>query len=141
MEKITRHIVWEHRNVFQEGQVLNSILCCHEFQKDEKRKCSFERRHIVLIFISLGFPDVSDGKESACNVRDLGSTPRLGRSPEEGLTSPAFLPGEFHGQRSLVDNSPWGHKELGMTERLTLSLTLSFLKSNFQIIVCTGIKH
>ena len=33
-----------------------------------------------------------------------------------------FLPGEFHGQRSLVGNSPWGGKELDMTERLTLSL-------------------
>ena len=29
---------------------------------------------------------------------------------------PVFLPGESHGQRSLVDCSPWGRKELGMTE-------------------------
>ena len=27
-----------------------------------------------------------------------------------------FLPGEFHGQRSLVGCSPWGHKESDMTE-------------------------
>ena len=27
-----------------------------------------------------------------------------------------FLPGESHGQRSLVGYSPWGHKELDMTE-------------------------
>ena len=27
-----------------------------------------------------------------------------------------FLPGEFQGQRSLVGSSPWGHKELDMTE-------------------------
>ena len=33
-----------------------------------------------------------------------------------------FLPGEFHGQRSLVGYSPWGCKELDMTERLILSL-------------------
>ena len=31
-----------------------------------------------------------------------------------------FLPGEFHGQRSLVAYSPWGHKESGTTEWLTL---------------------
>ena len=31
-----------------------------------------------------------------------------------------FLPGEFHGQRSLVGYSPWGHKELDMTEWLTV---------------------
>jgi len=30
------------------------------------------------------------------------------------------LPGEFYGQRSLVGHSPWGLKELDMTERLTL---------------------
>ena len=28
-----------------------------------------------------GFPGGSDGKESACNERDLDSIPRLGRSP------------------------------------------------------------
>ena len=30
--------------------------------------------------------------------------------------SPVFLPGEFRGQRSLMGYSPWGHKELDMTE-------------------------
>ena len=33
--------------------------------------------------------------------------------------TPVFLPGEFYGQRSLVGYSPWGCKELDMTERLT----------------------
>ena len=32
--------------------------------------------------------------------------------------SPVFLPGEFHGQRSLAGYSPWGLKELDMTEWL-----------------------
>ena len=40
----------------------------------------------------------SDGKESACNVGDLGSLPGLGRSLEKGRQPiPVFLPGE----------SPW----------------------------------
>ena len=30
--------------------------------------------------------------------------------------TPVFLPGESHGERSLVVYSPWGHKELDMTE-------------------------
>ena len=30
--------------------------------------------------------------------------------------TPVFLPGESHGQRSLVGYSPWGRKESGMTE-------------------------
>ena len=36
----------------------------------------------------MGLPGVSDGKESACNVGDLGSTPGLGRSPGEGIGYP-----------------------------------------------------
>ena len=30
--------------------------------------------------------------------------------------TPGFLPGKFHGQRSLADYSRWGHKESVMTE-------------------------
>ena len=33
-----------------------------------------------------------------------------------GQSTPVFLPGEFHGQRSLVGYSPWGHTETDMTE-------------------------
>ena len=58
---------------------------------------------------SVGFPGGSEGKESACNAGDLGSIPGLGRSPGEGNsnpTTPVFLPGEFHGQKSLVSYSP-----------------------------------
>ena len=35
-----------------------------------------------------GFPGGSAGKESACNARDLGSIPVLGRSPGEGKVFP-----------------------------------------------------
>ena len=30
---------------------------------------------------------------------------------------PVFSPGQFHGQKSLVGHSPWGDKELDMTEQ------------------------
>ena len=33
------------------------------------------------------------------------------------------MPEEFYGQRSLAGYSPWGLKELDMTEQLTLSLS------------------
>ena len=35
--------------------------------------------------------------------------------------TPVFLPGEFHGQRSLAGYSPWGHKESDVIEWLILS--------------------
>ena len=43
----------------------------------------------------------------------------VGYWSREQRPTPVFLPGESHGQRSLVGSSPWGHKELDMTERLT----------------------
>ena len=68
-----------------------------------------------------GFPGGSDGKESACNVGDLGSIPGLGRVPcrRAWQPTPAFLPGESHGQRSLAGCSPWVCKEADTTERLS----------------------
>ena len=40
---------------------------------------------------------------------------------EKGMaTHSVFLPGEFHGRRSLVGYSPWGRKESDTTERLSL---------------------
>ena len=49
--------------------------------------------------VFLGFPCGSDGKESICNVGDLGSIPRLGRSPREGkhYPAPVFWLGKSHG--------------------------------------------
>ena len=41
-------------------------------------------RDRLLTPVFLGFPCGSVGKESACNVGDLGSIPGLGRYPEEG---------------------------------------------------------
>ena len=36
----------------------------------------------------MGFPCGSAGKESACNVGDLGSIPGLGKYPEKGKATP-----------------------------------------------------
>ena len=41
---------------------------------------------------------------------------------KEMATTSVFLPEESHGQRNLMLYSPWGHKELDMSEQLTLSL-------------------
>ena len=75
----------------------------------------------------LGFLGGSDGKGSACNAEDLSSIPESGRSPGKGNGN-IFCsilawkipwtekPGRLY--------SLWGHKELDMTEQLTLSLSL-----------------
>ena len=47
-------------------------------------QCSTLRAQLTL----MGFPGRSDGKESALNVRDLGSIPESGRFPGEGNGKP-----------------------------------------------------
>ena len=43
---------------------------------------------IEFLEIKPGFPGGSDGKESSCNVGDMGSIPGLGRSPGGGHGNP-----------------------------------------------------
>ena len=33
--------------------------------------------------------------------------------------TPVFLPGQFHGQRSLAGYGPWGHKRVGLRDLAT----------------------
>jgi len=35
---------------------------------------------------------------------------------EKETATPVFLPGEFHGQRSLAGYNPWDHKEVSATD-------------------------
>ena len=48
-------------------------------------------------------------------VRSLGGEDPL---EMEMQSTPVFLPGKPHAQRSLGGYSPWGHKESDMTEQL-----------------------
>ena len=74
-------------------------------------------------FTSPAFPMYlrARGRELACQSRRHkrhGSDPRIRKIPwrRAWQPGPAFLPGESHGQRSLVGYSPCGHKELDTTE-------------------------
>ena len=51
----------------------------------------------------LGFPGGSDGKESACNTGDSGSTPWSGRSPGEGNGYPI----QCSCQENPMDRGAW----------------------------------
>ena len=87
--------------------------------------CFEEIRIIILIVEKMGFPGGSDGKESASSCRRPRFDPWIRKIPwrREWLPTPVFLPEEFHGQKSLTGYSPWGCKESGTIERLTLSGT------------------
>ena len=73
------------------------------------------------------FPGSSDSKESACNAGDLGSTSVSGRSPEVGNGNPH----QYSCLENPMDRGDWwaivhgGHRELDMTERLSLHMRQS----------------
>ena len=46
---------------------------------------------------------------------------------EEMATTPVFLPGESHGQRSVVGYSPWGRTESDMTKPYYYFLLLEYI--------------
>ena len=73
-----------------------------------------------------GFPRGSYGKESTCNVGDLGLIPGLGRSPGEEKDYPLQYSGlENSKERGLAGYSPWGCKESDMTVTNTSTLFIS----------------
>ena len=66
-----------------------------------------------------GFPGSLDSEEFACSAGDLSLIPQSGRSPGGGNGNPIQYSclENPHGQRSLVGYSPWGCKELDMTQQ------------------------
>ena len=88
----------------------------------------------------MGFPCGYSGKESACNVGDLGLIPGLRRSPGEGKGYPL----QYSGLENSMDYvySPWGCKESDRTEWLSLSLWASLiaqLVKNLPAVQETGV--
>ena len=88
------------------------------------------RKDSLPIPVSLGFPCGSAGKESACNVGDLGSIPALGRSPGEGNSYPL--------QSSCLENP---HKQRSLTERVRQDwVTFTFKAEGVGLIPSWGAK-
>ena len=77
----------------------NFIICC--VQTRVSQVAQWQRTHLPMQ-----------------EIRDMGSIPGLGRTlwRKTWQPTPVFLPGESHGQRSLVGYSPKGRKESTATE-------------------------
>ena len=70
---------------------------------------------LLLCYCANWLPRWLSGKESACQCRRYKRCqfdPWVGKIPwrRKWQPTPVFLPGESHGQRSLVGYSPWGHR-------------------------------
>ena len=107
-------------------------LCPLYLMSSEKKKRRRRRPsiipHVTFAAFSIpyrawwGFPGGSVGRVCLqCRISRFDSW--VGKIPwrKERQPIPVFLPGESHGQRSLVGYSPCGRKESDTTERLTLS--------------------
>ena len=73
----------------------------------------------------MGFPCLSAGKESACNVGDLGWVPGLGRSPGEGKGYSLWYSGLENSMDYIVHG---GRKELDTTEQFSFFTSLLLRK-------------
>ena len=62
---------------------------------------------------------LSDSKESACNATRVQALGWENSGRRAWQPTPVFLSGDPHGQKNLAGYSPWGCKELDMTERLS----------------------
>ena len=106
--------------------------------------CHFSSDHIILIICffhscwTSWASHVVQCKESACQCRKCKRrrfNPWVRRIPwrRKWQPIPVFLPGKFHGQRSLAGYSPWGYKESDTTEQLHMhtNLFVQIINSSF----------
>ena len=78
----------------------------------------FNMTNVFVSFLLIkltGLPRWLSGKESACQCRRRGFEPWVRKTPWRRKWQPTavFLPGESHGQGSLVGYSLWCHKRAG----------------------------
>ena len=97
---------------------VDSLVCILPDLSDEPHTyVSPTLRGYSINYSSTSLPMWHSGKESACQCRRLWFNPRIGKIPwsRKRQLTPIFLPGKFHGQRSLVGYS-LGCKELDTAE-------------------------
>ena len=103
------------------GGLYHSLEPQHWYQVLAPQKCSIAKFHGILQSgqkkktnsnYHSGLPWWLSGKESACQCRRCRFNHWVRKIPwrRKWQPQPVFLPGKFHGQRSLKDYSPWGRK-------------------------------
>ena len=102
-----RKITWKRKWL----QWVNSL---HEVAKVSE----FQLYHLSLLGVSQVVLVVKNPPANAGNTRDCGFNPWIRKIPwrRAWQSTQVFLPGESHGLRSLVGQSPWGRKESDTAE-------------------------
>ena len=110
------HFLLQYRKVKSESDVAQSYptLC-------DPMDCSLPGSSIHGIF-QARIPEwaaIYGVAQSRTRLSDFTFTFHFHHWRRKWHPTPVLLPGKSHGWRSLVDCSPWGFKELDMTEQLT----------------------
>ena len=101
----------DHR---ESGIVMQMFIFPYKWWLEARYKVKYLKCICLMVF-----PGGSNGQKICLQCRRPGFDPWVWKIPlKRVLPMPVFLPGEFHGQRTLVGYSPWGRKETDMTERL-----------------------
>ena len=89
------------------------------FQGEEERRIRMSESQISAVMAtvhsSINGDEVNKKKKRIClQCRRRRFDPRVRKIPwrREWLPTPVFLPGEFHGRRSLASHSPWGSQRI-----------------------------
>ena len=90
------------------AQLVKNLPAMQETQLDFWVREIHRRRDRLPTPVFLGFPYGSAGKESTCNVGDLGSVPGLGRSPGEGKGYPL----QYSGLENSMDVKSMGFQRV-----------------------------
>ena len=93
-----------------------------------------------LFTYSEGCSDGASGKEPTCQCRKHKRnrfSPLVRKIPwrREWQPTPAFLPGKFHGQRSLAGYGPWGCKKSDTTKNDLAYMLLTQNLGNMNICI------
>ena len=110
----TKHFPFVRTSPKPKASVMRKYTVRGKLYQGQRRKGNCEQAAQ-----SMGFPSGSDGKESACNARDLGLISGSGRSPGDGNDNPLqYSRLENSMLRGAWQTSTWGLRESDTTEQL-----------------------
>ena len=104
--------------------MLRAFICLAWFLSHSILRISLWCRYYCYSPYYIGASLVAHRVKNLPAMQETWFNPCVGKIPwgRGWLPIPVFLPGEFHGQRSLAGYSPQGHKESDTTEWRTLAL-------------------
>ena len=104
--------------------VQRSLVILVDFVQLWAEKDGKTQNNMQQCTLQWGLPRWLSGREATCQRGRCRFEPWAGKSPwrRELQSTPIFLPGKSHGQRSLAGYGSWGRKESDTTERLSTTL-------------------